>query len=75
MKFAKELLKKFQMDDCHLVSLPMMTSCKLSKLDDSHDVDQSNYRSMIRILLYFTTSRLNLMQKVCMVSQFQSTPK
>lgn len=69
------MLKKFQMDDFHRVNTPMMTSCKLSKSDDSPSVNQSKYRSMIGSLLYLTTSRPDLMQVVCMVSRFQSAPK
>ncbi|XP_057843343.2 secreted RxLR effector protein 161-like [Cryptomeria japonica] len=63
------------MDDCHPASTPMMIGCKLSKTDDSPDVNQSEYRSMIGSLLYLTASRPDLMQSVCMVSRFQSAPK
>lgn len=53
----------------------MVTGYKLSKINDSPDVNQSDYRSMIGILIYITTSRLNLMQAICMVSHFQYAPK
>jgi hypothetical protein len=42
----------------------MVTGCKLSKDDDSPDVDQSSYRSMIGILLYSTASGLDIMHVV-----------
>jgi hypothetical protein len=44
------------MEDCKLVTTPMQTSCKLSKDDDSKSTYQRQYRSMIGILLYVTTS-------------------
>jgi hypothetical protein len=41
------MMKRFQMEYYKLVGTPMITGCKLSKDDDSHDVDQRSYRSMI----------------------------
>ncbi|XP_059066324.1 secreted RxLR effector protein 161-like [Cryptomeria japonica] len=63
------------MIDCKPVSTPMETSCKLTKADDSPEVNQSEYRSMIGSLLYLTASRPDLMHAVCLVSRFQSAPK
>ena len=40
-KYIKEILKKFRMEDSRLVGTPMSTRCKLSKNDDSKDVDQT----------------------------------
>jgi hypothetical protein len=47
----------------------------LSKDDESKEVDQRIYRSMIGILLYVTTSRPDVMQEVGQVERFQETPK
>ena len=63
------------MEDCKPVITPMQTNCKLSKDDDSKYIDQRQYRSMISSLLYVTTSRLDVMQVVGQVAQFQETPK
>ena len=38
-KYTKEMLKKFGMEDCKPVSTPMTTGCKLSKDDESKEVD------------------------------------
>jgi hypothetical protein len=46
-KYLREMLKRFQMEDSKPVGTPMVTGCKLSKVDDSPDVDQRSYRSMI----------------------------
>jgi hypothetical protein len=69
------MLKRFGMEDCKPIITPMQTSCKLSKYDDSKSIDQRQYRSMIGILLYVTTSRPNVMQALGKVAQFQATPK
>jgi hypothetical protein len=74
-KYLREMLKRFQMEDSTPMSTPMVTGCKLSKDDDSTDLDQSSYRSMIGILLYITTSRPNLMHDVGMVGRYRATPK
>jgi hypothetical protein len=66
-KYLREILKRFQMEDSTPVSTPMVTGCKLSKDDDSPNVDQSSYRSMIGSLLYITTSRPDIMHVVGMV--------
>ncbi|XP_059070551.1 secreted RxLR effector protein 161-like [Cryptomeria japonica] len=63
------------MTDCKPVSTPMETGCKLTKSDDSPEVNQSEYRSMVGSLLYLTASRPDLMHAVCLVSRFQSAPK
>ncbi|XP_043721091.1 uncharacterized mitochondrial protein AtMg00810-like [Telopea speciosissima] len=60
-KYIKEMLKKFNMEDCKPVSTPIMTSCKLSKDDDSPAVDHTMYKSMIGSLLYLTASRPNIL--------------
>jgi hypothetical protein len=38
-KYINEMLKKFQMEDSKPVGTPMVTGCKLSKFDDTKDVD------------------------------------
>lgn len=58
------------MEEYKLVGTPMIIKCKLSKDDESALVDPSLYRSMIGSLLYVTTSRLDIMQEVGMVTRF-----
>jgi hypothetical protein len=69
------MLKRFQMEDSKPVGTPMVTGCKLSKDDDSPNVDQSTYRSMIGNLLYIIASRPDLMHVVGMVGRYHSAPK
>jgi hypothetical protein len=44
IKYIKEMLKRFGMEDCKPVITPMQTSCKLSKDDDSKSTFQRQYR-------------------------------
>jgi hypothetical protein len=74
-KYLREMLKRFQMEDFKPVGTPMVTGCKLSKDDDSPNVDQSSYRSMIGSLLYITTSCPDIMHVVGMEGRYQSPPK
>jgi hypothetical protein len=74
-KYIKEMLKKFEMEDCKPVSTPMVIGCKLIKEDESKETDQYLYRSMIDNLLYVTTSRPDIMQEVGLVGRFQVAPK
>ena len=74
-KYIHEMLKKFQMDDSKPVGTPMVTGCKLSKFDDSEDVEQTMYKSMIGSLLYATTTRPDIIHSVCQVGRFQASPK
>jgi hypothetical protein len=69
------MLKMFQMEDSTTMSTPMVTGCKLIKDDDSPDVDQSSYSSMIDTLLYITTSCPDIMHVVGMVGRYEATPK
>jgi hypothetical protein len=63
------------MEDCKPMSTPMQTSFKLSKDDDSKDVDHRLYKSMIENLLYVTTPRPDVMQAIGQVVIFQETLK
>ena len=54
-KYIKEMLKKFKMEDCKPVSTPMIIGCKLGNEDESKEVDERLYRSIIGSILYVTT--------------------
>jgi len=71
-KYTKELLKKFKLEDCKVMNTPMHPTCTLSKEDTRSKVDQKLYRGMIGSLLYFTTSRPDILFSVCLCARFQS---
>ena len=61
--------------DCKATKTPLITGHKLRKDDESKEVDQKLYRSMIGSLLYVIASRLDAMQVVRLVARFQANPK
>ncbi len=63
------------MDDCKPLRTPIITGCKLSKDDESPEVDQKLYRSMIGSLLYVIASRPDVMHAVGLVGRFQENPR
>ena len=67
-KYTRDMLKKFQMDDCKPVGTPIPTSCKLSKEESSPCIDQKLYRSMIGSLLHLTATRPDILYAVCLAA-------
>ena len=60
-KYAKEILKKFQMEECKVVSTPMNQKEKLSNEDGADKIDEGYYRSLIGCLMYLTATRPNIL--------------
>jgi len=69
-KYAKEILKKFQMEECKATSTPMNQKEKLSKNDGADKVDEGYFRSMIGCLMYLTTTRPDILFVVSLLSHF-----
>nr|GEU58874.1 hypothetical protein [Tanacetum cinerariifolium] len=56
-KYVAKILRKFGLTDRKLASIPIDTEKPLLKDPDGEDVDVHTYRSMIGSLMYFTSSR------------------
>ncbi|CAL5381550.1 unnamed protein product [Camellia sinensis] len=69
-KYAKEILKKFHMEDCKATSTPMNQKEKFSKDDGVDKVDEGLYRSLIGCLMYLTATRPDIMHAVSLLSRF-----
>jgi hypothetical protein len=72
-KYIKDMLKKFRMEDAKAISTPMGTNGSLDSDASGNMVDQKMYRSMIRSLLYMTTSGMDVIFSVCMCARFQAS--
>jgi hypothetical protein len=70
-KYAKDLLKRFNMEKCKPIKTPMPTNGHLDLDEGGNPVDQTLYRSMIGSLLYLIASRPDIMFSVCMCARFQ----
>nr|GEV16730.1 copia protein [Tanacetum cinerariifolium] len=64
-KYALEILKKHGMEKCNTVGTPMATKPKLDVDLSGKLVNQTDYRSKIRPLMYLTSSRLDILQADC----------
>ncbi|KAJ3686893.1 hypothetical protein LUZ61_016057 [Rhynchospora tenuis] len=73
--YAKEILKKYKMDECNPVSTPMELGAKLSKFEGGDRVDASKYRSLVGSLRYLTCTRPDIAYSVGVVSRFMEEPK
>ncbi|KAL0408197.1 UNVERIFIED_CONTAM: Copia protein [Sesamum radiatum] len=69
-KYAKEILKKFQMEECKAASTPMNQKEKLSKEDGADKVDEGYFRSLIGCLMYLTATRPDILSVVSVLSRF-----
>ena len=74
-KYIKEILKKLGLEDSKPVNTPMATGHKLSKNDESAEVNQTMYRSMIEKLQYVVYSRLDIALVVGIVAIFSTNPR
>ncbi|GJS24032.1 putative ribonuclease H-like domain-containing protein [Tanacetum coccineum] len=70
-KYVGEILKKFSFSSIRTASTPMETNKALTKDEYGEDVDIHLYKSMIRSLMYLTSSRPDIMFSVCACSIFQ----
>jgi hypothetical protein len=73
-KYVRELLRKFRMDQCKVVSVPMQQNLKLHLDDGSNEVDGTLYRQLVGSLNYLTTTRPDIAYSVSVLSQFMARP-
>jgi Reverse transcriptase (RNA-dependent DNA polymerase) len=69
--YAKEILKRFVMENCNPIATWMELGRKLSRYDEGDEVDVNLYRSLIRNLRYLTCTRPDIM----FTSQYMESPK
>nr|GEW68677.1 retrotransposon protein, putative, Ty1-copia subclass [Tanacetum cinerariifolium] len=74
-KYVGDILKKFGYSDVRSANTPMDKENPWGKDGPGKDVEFHLYRSMIRSLMYLTTSRPDIMFAVCACARHQVTPK
>nr|GEX60090.1 putative ribonuclease H-like domain-containing protein [Tanacetum cinerariifolium] len=73
--YGKKEEEKFGFSEVKTASTPMETQKPLLKDEDGEEVDVYIYRSLIRSLMYLTSSRPDIMFAVCACARYQVNPK
>ena len=74
-KYAREILNRFEMEDCNSTSTLVEPRLQLSKNSDEGDVNATQYRTLIGLLRCLCHTRLNLAYSVCMMNKFMQKTK
>jgi hypothetical protein len=72
--YTKDIVRKFKMEDSKAMATPMSTTITLDADEEGGHVDQKEYWSMIRSLLYLTATRSDIQFLVCLCAHFQASP-
>ena len=72
--YAKEMLKKFKMDNCKPIGTLVECKMKLSKLDKAKKVDATNLKSLLGSLRYLTCMRPDILYATGLISRYMETP-
>ncbi|KAL0559605.1 hypothetical protein IC582_004220 [Cucumis melo] len=73
-KYARNLVKKFGLEQAKAIRTPAATQIKVSKDGAGKKVDESLYQSIIGSLLYLTASRLDIAYVFCVCARYQTDP-
>lgn len=73
-KYAENIWKKFNMQDCKSVTTPLMANEKLKKDDGAKKADEITYRSLVRSLSYLTAIRLDIIFAASLLPRFMTSP-
>ncbi|XP_070682896.1 uncharacterized mitochondrial protein AtMg00810-like [Malus domestica] len=72
--YAKEVLKKFRMENANPVVTPCITGLKISKYGEGRLIDSTKFRSLVVNLMHLTATRPNIMYAVSLVRRFMEKP-
>jgi hypothetical protein len=72
-KYTKDVIKKFNMGEAKPLSTPMLTTMALDEDKEGEAMDQKEYRSMIRSLMYLMVMRPDMQFAVFLCAHFQSS--
>ncbi|GJS22371.1 hypothetical protein Tco_0451003 [Tanacetum coccineum] len=73
-KYTLEILKKHGMEKGQSIGTPIATKPKLDADLSGEPVDQTDYHSKIRLLMYLTSSRPDIVQVVCYCASYEARP-
>ncbi|XP_021602156.2 uncharacterized mitochondrial protein AtMg00810-like [Manihot esculenta] len=73
-KYALKMLKKFNLDHCKSMAIPLVVNEKLSKDDGAEPTNASLYGSLVGSLLYLIVFRYDLMYSTSLLYRFMHSP-
>ncbi|KAG6466231.1 hypothetical protein ZIOFF_075949 [Zingiber officinale] len=72
--YAREILKKFKMDNSKSINTPVECGVKLSKYDEEEKVDLTFFKSLVGSLRYLTCTRPDILYVAGLVSRYMEDP-
>lgn len=73
-KYALEVLRRFDMEECNPVRTPMVPGSKLSIDEGGEPADETLYKQIVGSLMYITNTRPDVQYAVSMLSRYMSKP-
>ena len=73
--YARDILKRFGMEDSNPMNTPMEPKTKLSRNDEGVVIDENLYRSLVGSLRYLTCTRPDISYAVGVISRYMESPK
>jgi Reverse transcriptase (RNA-dependent DNA polymerase) len=71
--YAKEILKRFRMENYNPIATPMELGTKLSRYDEGDEVDANLYQNLVGSLRYLTCTRSDIMFVVGVASRYMES--
>ncbi|KAK2988423.1 hypothetical protein RJ640_023970 [Escallonia rubra] len=72
--YAKEVLKRFNMENCNPISIPIEVEKKLSRHVKEGPIDRTLFRSLVGSLRYLTCTRPDILYAVGYISRYMENP-
>ncbi|KAE8676644.1 hypothetical protein F3Y22_tig00111582pilonHSYRG00249 [Hibiscus syriacus] len=72
--YAKEILKKFKMENCKPISTPAEYGIKMTKHEEGESVDPTFFKSLVGSIRYLTCTRPDILHAVGLVSRYMESP-
>ena len=69
-KYIRDLLNRFDMDECNPLTIPMEQNSNPTSIEEKTFEDVTKYRQIVVILIYLTTSRPDISFVVVILSGF-----
>jgi hypothetical protein len=73
-KYAKDMLKEFDMVDCKPTSTPTAHGIVLCRDDVAEIADEETYKSIVGSLMLLTHTRLDISYSISLVSRYMIEP-